>query len=44
MYKQVIESNGIGGLVETYSTMHHGWCGAKAKLDDEENLKEYKRA
>lgn len=29
--------------VETYATMHHGWMGARANLNNEENLKEYKR-
>ncbi|KAK9384116.1 hypothetical protein V1515DRAFT_542377, partial [Lipomyces mesembrius] len=42
-YKEVIESNGKGGFVETYSTMHHGWMGARANLEDEANLKEYIR-
>ncbi|KAK9429341.1 dienelactone hydrolase [Lipomyces doorenjongii] len=42
-YKEVIESNGKGGFVETYSTMHHGWMGARADLEDEANLKEYIR-
>jgi dienelactone hydrolase len=23
--------------------MHHGWMGARAKLGEEENLKEYER-
>lgn len=27
--------------VETYAHMHHGWMGARAKLADAENLKEY---
>ena len=43
-YKQVIESNGIGGCVETYSTMPHGWMGARADLENEEPRKEYVRA
>ncbi|KAK9482442.1 dienelactone hydrolase [Lipomyces starkeyi] len=42
-YKEVIESNGKGGFVETYSTMHHGWMGARADLENEANLKEYIR-
>ena len=32
-----------GHVVETYKTMHHGWMGARAKLGEEENLKEYTR-
>jgi len=31
------------GYVETYGTMHHGWMGARANLDDPANLKEYER-
>ena len=42
-YKEVMESNGKGGLVETYRTMHHGWMGARADLKDAANLKEYER-
>ncbi|KAH6871771.1 hypothetical protein B0T10DRAFT_590516 [Thelonectria olida] len=29
--------------VETYSTMFHGWMGARANLEDPANLKEYER-
>jgi hypothetical protein len=32
-----------GSETHTYSNMHHGWMGARAKLNEEENLKEYKR-
>jgi len=42
-YKEVIGSNATGGVVETYSTMHHGWMGARANLEDPANLKEYER-
>jgi len=28
-------------VYKRYSTMHHGWAGARANLADEENLKEY---
>ena len=42
-YKKVIDSGSMGGYVETYSTMHHGWMGARADLEDEENFKEYTR-
>ncbi|TAQ90049.1 hypothetical protein B7494_g1629 [Chlorociboria aeruginascens] len=42
-YKEVIDSNKVGGIVETYSTMHHGWMGARGDLEDSENLKEYQR-
>jgi hypothetical protein len=42
-YKEIIESNGKGGFVETYGSMHHGWMGARANLEDTANLKEYER-
>ncbi|KAK7954673.1 hypothetical protein PG996_015485 [Apiospora saccharicola] len=43
-YKEIIEGQpDKTGIVETYSTMAHGWMGARAKLDDEEDRKEYER-
>lgn len=42
-YKEVITGDGKKGEVETYATSHHGWMGARAKLEDEENRKEYER-
>ena len=30
-------------VVEKYSLMHHGWMGARANLEDKENLKEFER-
>jgi dienelactone hydrolase len=45
-YKEILEGREEGkarGVVETYGTMHHGWMGARAKLGEEENLKEYER-
>ncbi|OGM40597.1 dienelactone hydrolase [Aspergillus bombycis] len=42
-YTDVISTNGIGGHVETYSTMWHGWMGARANLDSEESNAEYRR-
>jgi len=39
-YEEVIGSKGV---VETYTTMHHGWMGGRAKMDDEENVKEFER-
>ncbi|PYH81341.1 hypothetical protein BO82DRAFT_432681 [Aspergillus uvarum CBS 121591] len=42
-YAKTIAENGLGGHVETYSTMWHGWMGARANLDGEESLAEYKR-
>lgn len=30
-------------VVEKYGSMHHGWMGARANLEDEENLKEFER-
>ncbi|KAL4895506.1 Alpha/Beta hydrolase protein [Aspergillus ambiguus] len=42
-YKNIIDANGIGGHVETYSTMWHGWMGARADLDAKEASSEYLR-
>lgn len=30
-------------VVEKYGSMHHGWMGARANLEDKENLKEFER-
>lgn len=30
-----------GSETHTYPKMHHGWMGARANLDDEENVKEF---
>ena len=43
MIKAYEEILGENGEVETYPTMHHGWMGARAKLDDEANAREYER-
>jgi hypothetical protein len=32
-----------GHSCRDYRTMHHGWMGARAKLGEEENLREYTR-
>jgi dienelactone hydrolase len=40
-WRHLLTGNGI--VVETYGTMHHGWMGARAKLQEEANLKEYTR-
>ncbi|KAJ5301262.1 hypothetical protein N7508_006125 [Penicillium antarcticum] len=42
-YAKVIDSNELGGHVETFSTMWHGWMGARADLDGEESRSEYMR-
>ncbi|KAL1857996.1 hypothetical protein Plec18170_003220 [Paecilomyces lecythidis] len=42
-YARIIDNNGIGGHVETYTSMWHGWMGARAKLDDEHARAEYSR-
>jgi hypothetical protein len=42
-YKEILVGEGKPNVVETYGTMHHGWMGARAKLGEEENLKEYTR-
>ena len=41
-YWQALEAN-EENVVEMYGSMHHGWMGARAKLEDKENLKEYER-
>lgn len=42
-YESLLVGEGKKNVVETYATMHHGWMGARAKLHEEENLKEYER-
>lgn len=42
-YSEILTGEGKHGEVETYATMHHGWMGARANLQDDENLKEYER-
>ncbi|KAL4993756.1 Alpha/Beta hydrolase protein [Aspergillus recurvatus] len=42
-YARIIENKGLGGFVETYSEMWHGWMGARADLEEEGSLKEYVR-
>ncbi|KAL4821443.1 hypothetical protein BDW67DRAFT_180143 [Aspergillus spinulosporus] len=42
-YKRIIEDKGLGGFVETYGKMWHGWMGARADLEKEESLKNYVR-
>jgi len=45
-YKKLVEGISTKPFAEKnsyrlYATMHHGWCGARAKLDDEDNKKEF---
>lgn len=43
-YKKILEGqSGKTGVVETYATMNHGWMGIRAKLDVEDDRKEYER-
>jgi hypothetical protein len=42
-YTDILARNGIGGHVETYTTMWHGWMGARARLDEKEGSAEYIR-
>ena len=42
-YADIFASGEKIGEVETYSTMFHGWMGARADLQNEENVKEYER-
>ena len=41
-YKKALEK-GKKNYVEKYSSMHHGWMGARAKFEDSENIKEFER-
>lgn len=42
-YAEVLSSEGRIGEVETYSSMFHGWMGARSNLQDAENAKESER-
>lgn len=42
-YKAVFDKSTLGSYIDIYPTMHHGWMGARANLDDAENKKEYDR-
>jgi len=42
-YAKAIQANNKQNVVEKYSTMHHGWMGARAELTDKENAKEFER-
>ncbi|KAL4802651.1 hypothetical protein BDV18DRAFT_163616 [Aspergillus unguis] len=42
-YDEIIKAKQLGGFVETYRDMWHGWMGARADLEKEESLKEYTR-
>ena len=42
-YAHILGGEGKIGEVETYSSMFHGWMGARANLQDAENLKEFER-
>lgn len=41
-YTETLEKN-KENVVEKYGSMHHGWMGARANLEDKENLKEFER-
>ncbi len=42
-YADIFSSGSKTGEVETYLSMFHGWMGARADLQNEENAKEYER-
>ncbi|KAL9109433.1 MAG: hypothetical protein Q9227_005941 [Pyrenula ochraceoflavens] len=42
-YTKIISTSDKKGMVETYSSMFHGWMGGRAKLEDEQNAKEFER-
>lgn len=41
--KAYAEALGPDSEVDTYSTMFHGWMGARANLSDKENREEFER-
>ncbi|KAL2842910.1 hypothetical protein BJY01DRAFT_199510 [Aspergillus pseudoustus] len=42
-YSKIISTNKLGGSVETYESMWHGWMGARANLDEALGYAEYTR-
>ena len=42
-YGKALKSNNKNNVVEKYGTMHHGWMGARANLENKENEKEFER-
>ncbi len=42
-YADILGGEGKIGEVETYSSMFHGWMGARSNLQDAENMKEFER-
>ncbi|EOO04129.1 putative dienelactone hydrolase family protein [Phaeoacremonium minimum UCRPA7] len=42
-YKEILSQPGKVGHVETYGDMFHGWMGARAKLNDETNARQYEK-
>ena len=42
-YAEVFSGDGRVGEVDTYSSVSHGWMGAKSDLSKEENVKEFER-
>ncbi|KAL2861240.1 uncharacterized protein BJX67DRAFT_375473 [Aspergillus lucknowensis] len=42
-YSELIAAKDVGGFVEMYRDMWHGWMGARADLKKERSLKEYTR-
>lgn len=42
-YGDIFKKNGIGGVADTYSSMWHGWMGARANLEQDESRNEYLR-
>ncbi|KAF9894510.1 hypothetical protein FE257_006394 [Aspergillus nanangensis] len=42
-YEEVFQGNGVGGYIETYQTMWHGWMGSRANLEEKESCAEFAR-
>ena len=45
VYEEALLAKEKGGknVVETFETMHHGWMGARADLEREDNVREFER-
>jgi dienelactone hydrolase len=44
-YEEALNGNKCGkeNFIEHFGDMHHGWMGARARLGEEKNKKEYER-
>ena len=42
-YTQILKVEGKSNYVEIYNSMFHGWMGARANLENEDNTREFER-